>query len=210
MRYHPLALTLPLSALLLASAAASPHSSSPARTAATLPPASFTYDFCNEGSSLCWRDPSDGGAGTFVSNSAASSSNSEDWAFLQDDSADRCHGTVTATCPGGWLSANLRGAEITLFRNKATGLCSGVNASSSWDAVMRVCNSPSASEPSTDFVVTAASCGGNNATEIFSWQWNGSHNSGGILVSVNHPNSNLFATSSPPACNNALWFQISS
>jgi len=99
-------------------------------------------DWCNPtGFQLCLRDPSDGGAGTTVVASFHSDSNAEDWKLISD--TGRCAGgTVTSSCPGGWVSSNFRGFPILVLKNVGQGtLCIRTAATTNFVAKMGTCDS---------------------------------------------------------------------
>jgi hypothetical protein len=159
---------------------------------------SFTFDLQNDDSGLYMRDPSDGGTGTTVESSAFTTSNSEDW-FNQVSAT--CGGTVTSTCPGGWISANLRGDQINSLKNTGQGsLCLAARAGDNWVAKMRSCGDTSA-----QFVERASVCGSTQDTELFSVDWNNSHSDGGFVIGNPTLNSSVVVGDSVIHCVQSLW-----
>ena len=171
-----------------------------------VPAASSTDEWQNVRTNNYWRDPSNGGAGTFVLNSAFTTSDAEDW-VLQANS--RCGFKVNASCPGGWISAHLQGAFVVTLRNVGQGsLCHGVSSSTNWAATMRTCDGAGgASTPSTVYAYTAQGCPGSTARATFtSFAWNSTHSTQGVLLDPEGGvNDNLIANDGAAHCFDFLW-----
>lgn len=100
-------------------------------------------DLCDGGPGLCLRDPSNGGTGTPVLTSTLSSSNAEDWKMILD--TGRCpNGTVTSSCPGGFISSVYGSQHLPLVVLKNVGqgtLCIRTAAGTQYKAEMGTCDS---------------------------------------------------------------------
>jgi hypothetical protein len=189
----------------VSNATAGAHSNNVPQASAGATPllTNFTYDLQNDYSALYMRDPSDGGTGTTVESSNFTTSNAEDWV---NQTAGTCGGVVTSTCPGGWISANLRGLTIEVLKNLGQGsLCVAARSSDNWVAKMRSCSDTSAA-----FVERASVCGVFQDTELFSVDWNNSHSDGGFVIGNPTLNSAVVVGDSATNCTQELWsFQSS-
>lgn len=130
-----------------AAAYAAPASSSHPVTALPHPHApglrSSQFEWCEDSAGLCMHDPNGGGIDTVVVTAADNGKDSFDWAL---NSNGTCGGTVTSTCPGGWLSSNESGDAIVTLKNiggsntNNTDLCIGFSNSTGWAGKMKTCN----------------------------------------------------------------------
>ena len=109
---------------------------------------------------LCWRDPSDGGAGTSVVNSGRGTDQAREWLSIVDES--RCsNGQVTNDCPftpGTGLNTKYEGDAIVTIENMGSHLCAGSSLSdvSSFGVpivTMHTCDGLQGSELSSVFVL---------------------------------------------------------
>jgi hypothetical protein len=160
-----------------------------------------------------WRDPSNGGLNTNILASTGSTSNAEDWSLQANGT---CGGTVTSTCPGGWLSANIRGFAIVTLRNIGQGsLCMGIDAANLWLAKMATCDGVNGQHHyDTLFVyVPGAACGSLRDTAFLSYQWNKNGDPGaGYVIDGSGSNSQVAVLKSAdiPHCPESLWNPIAS
>lgn len=168
-----------------------------------------TLDWCDAHFGGCWRDPSSGGLNTVIQDSLQSNSNAEDWSLQSNNGP--CSGTVTATCPGGWLSANARGFSFVTLRNIGQGtLCFGANAQNFWTGKMATCDGVNNTHHwDTVFVYDPqASCGSTTLPGFLSYQWQRNGNSNGAWITdengLNQPVMVQFAPNIAH-CNEALW-----
>ena len=154
------AIALILGTALSAGATGASAMSPLAASTPTPPPVDIggTNDWCNVQSGLCLRDPSDGGAGTVVESSTRGSSEAEDWKLILD--TGRCpNGTVTSSCPGGWVSSHFNGFPLVVIKNVGQGsLCIRTAAGTQFVGVMGTCDS--GQEISSAFVWAQFGSGG--------------------------------------------------
>lgn len=167
-----------------------------------------TFDQQDKWFGDCQRDPSNGGLGTIVQNSSCGTSNAMDWSYQGNGT---CGGTVTATCPGGPISAStaLRGDFIITIRNIGQGsLCEGADAQTNWTMKMFTCDGVGGVHHYNNLFIWAqsASCGTVSGNDLISYQWNQNGNTD--TASVYNPGgtgSNVQVAPVPPHCAEALW-----
>jgi hypothetical protein len=168
-----------------------------------------TFDQQDEWFGDCQRDPSSGGLGTVVQNSSCGTSNAMDWSYQANST---CGGKVTATCPGGPISAStaLRGDFIITIRNIGQGtLCEGADAQTNWTMEMFTCDGVGGIHHYNNLFIwsqTASCSGGFNGNDLISYQWNKNGNSD--TANVYNPGgtgSNVEVAPVPPHCPEALW-----
>lgn len=168
-----------------------------------------TFDEQDEWFGDCQRDPSSGGLGTVVVNSSCGTSNAMDWSYQANGT---CGGKVTATCPGGPISASsaLRGDFIITIRNIGQGsLCEGADAQTNWTMQMFTCDGVGGVHHYNNLWIwsqTASCSGGFSGNDLISYQWNQNGNSD--TASIYNPGgtgSNVEVAPVPPHCPEALW-----
>ena len=170
-----------------------------------------TFDWSNEFTALCERDPSSGGAGTAVLDSTCSTSNAEDWV---EQANGTCGGTVTRTCPGGWISANLRGAFVVTSRNIGEGpLCEGANTDTVWTVTMRTCDGVNGQHLiGTLYAWATGGCGTLTDNAFWSFAWNTAHADAGAIGDSQNggTNTNVVVADNFTHCADGLWQGIGS
>lgn len=161
-------------------------------------------------STLAWQDPGSGGPGTNVLAATDGSGAEFDWSVAQDVS--RCHGgIVTASCPGGAISAHDAGKPIVTIKNNASSLCMGADASTSWNLTMQACDRKAAPNLATVFVyLPGRSCGQVSDTKFASLAANATSAGGGKITGGSAPGHDLTVTSSPARCTDQLWYFLPS
>ena len=173
--------------------------------------ATSTFDWKNEFTALCERDPSSGGAGTAVLDSGCSTSNAEDWVAQGNGT---CGGTVTRTCPGGWISANLRGDFVITLRNIGQGpLCEGANSDTIWTVTMRTCDGVGGAHLiGTLYAWGTGACGALQDNAFWSFAWNTAHADAGAVGDSQNggTNTNVVVADSFNHCADGLWQGIGS
>jgi hypothetical protein len=167
------------------------------------------HDWENSVSSLAWQDPGSGGSGTDVLAGTDSASAKFDWSVAQDPS--RCGGIVTASCPGGSISAHDVGKSIVTIKHSGSSLCMGADASTSWNVTMQACDRKSAPNLATAFVyLPDRTCGQVSDTKFASLASNATPAGRGKITGDNMPGHDLAVTSSPATCVDQLWFFLAS
>lgn len=167
------------------------------------------HDWENSVTTLAWQDPG-GGADTNVVAATDGTSAEFDWSVAQDVS--RCGGgIVTASCPGGAISAHDVGKPTVTIRRSGTSLCMGADGSTSWNLTMQACDTKSAPNLATVFVyLPDRSCGQVSDTKFASLASNATSAGAGKITGDNTPGHDLTVTSSPSACADQLWFFLPS
>lgn len=167
-----------------------------------------TFDQQDEQFGDCQRDPSSRGLGTVVVNSSCGTSNAMDWVYQANG---HCGGQVTATCPGGHISASqaLRGDFIITIKNIGQGsLCEGADAQTNWTMQMFTCDGVGGQNHLNNLFIWSqtAFCGNVSGNDLISYQWNANGLDGtGNVYNPGGTGSNVEVTQVPPACQEALW-----
>lgn len=153
------------------------------------------------------RDPNNGGLGTDVLASNSTGTNAEDWAFQANGT---CGGTVTANCPGGYISSHYRTDFIVTLRNIGQGsLCMGADGQTAWFMQMFTCDGVGGVHHYNNLFVWDQNsfCGPTTDTALISWQWQKNGGSGAAFVQdPGGVGSNIEVLNTVPThCPQDLW-----